>query len=98
MRASDAKILNPDGREIATALLTLSSDGTEGWFELNSQVALRHDLDGKIYPELLADLGTHRHRLRNAKLAVDKPIQASLTADPFDEEVVNYRVYFECAD
>ncbi len=86
---------SPDGQEIAKALLKLDADGRSGWFEPHSASLILHSLDANTYPELLADLGTHRHKLLNVRRLLDKEWQPALTQGPFGEIVVNQRFYFD---
>jgi hypothetical protein len=58
----------------------------------------RHALSESTYPALLADLGTHQHRIRNVRRLVGSDGRPSLTAAPLGEVVVNQRFYFEVAD
>ena len=94
-RASQAKIRSLDGQEIATASLKLEADGKSGWFEPDSASLIRRALDANTYPELLADLGTHQHKLLSVRRLSDKEGRPSLTQGAFGEVVVNQRFYFE---
>jgi len=97
-RASLAKVLNLDGQVIATGPLKLSDgESASGWFEPDSESLLRNVLDANTYPEVLADLGTHQHKLLNFSRLLDRAGQPSLTAGPFGELIVNHRFYFQLA-
>jgi hypothetical protein len=92
---SSARILTLDGKEVAAGLLKLSVDGSDGWFEPNSESLIRNVANEHTHPDLLADLKTHQHRLRNWKRLVGGDGCPSLTAGPFGEVIANHRFYFD---
>src|ERR1017187_5658173 len=62
-RGSRAKVVRLDSQEIATGLLRLEVPGGEPSFVPDIQFQPPQPLDRTAYPEVIADLGTHQHRL-----------------------------------
>lgn len=69
-RMCDAKIRLPDGQEIARGLLKLGVDGAGGRF-VPAPVSNPQTWDSQAVSEVVADMGSHRHRLLGWKYVRD---------------------------
>jgi hypothetical protein len=70
---SRAKILSLDGQEIATGGLRIRDGAGQSRFAPDAEFQTPQRLDTTSRPEVVADLGTHQHRLLNWKFCTGTP-------------------------